>query len=88
VLEAGVRAGRMLVKAGLDQLWGETTTVETNGLEMHEAGKRVTRASAGLVIDVTRERAGIDAQVYVPFAGANYPTGAVYVLGFWTRFRV
>lgn len=88
VLEGGVRAGRVLVKAGLDQLWGETTNVETNGVETQEAGKRVTRATAGLVIELTRERAGIDAQVYAPFSGANYPTGAVFVLGFWTRFRV
>lgn len=89
VLEAGIRAGRVLVKAGLDQLWGESTAVERDGRETHETGKRVTRASAGIVVDLTqRERAGIDAQVYAPLGGANYPTGAVFVVGLWARFRV
>ncbi len=86
--DAGIRAGRFLAKSGVSGLWGgETIDRGASAAETIEAGKRVTQISAGTVVDLSA-RAAIDAAVYVPIRGRNYPTGVTFVAGLSVRLGV
>jgi len=85
--EAGIRAGRFLAKGGVSGVWGDETIERTAAAAAVEAGKRVAQISAGALFDFST-RAALDAAVYIPVAGRNYPAGVTLVAGLSVRLDV
>lgn len=86
--EVGARTGRLLAKAGASGLWGEETLEGAPGMPpVVETGKRVAQISAGAVVDFS-SRSAIDAAIYIPVSGRNYPAGVTFAAGLSLRLGV
>jgi len=80
--DAGVWAGPLLLKAGVERMSSERLRLE-GGAE--EPARSVTRFSAAAILRVS-PRVEIEGGVFLPVAGRNYPAGATYAIGAAARF--
>ncbi len=81
-VDAGVWAGPLLLKGGLERISSERLRLEGGGAE---PARGVTRFSAAAILRVS-PRVEIEGGVFVPVAGRNYPAGATYAIGAAARF--